>query len=842
MSAKAGSAGSAGPSMPKDAPGDGGNRNTKSQLNSDDIDAGMLQGVMDGAKTDPKSLDVALLAPLRDQLERFENDPEEDWSGDPKVDLLKATVQTIVDEQTRRLDALAKEIMADFYDAVEAAEDGRRSMVEDERQYRALTRIKDSKRYASDAPDRDVQQDDRIQMHTTRTRTTMYGARLGDVIFPTNDYPLRVVAPENPDPSEYPGYAAASQAADANAMTAWQQASQAAQQAQPPGQPPPQPTPGSSLPIKEYAAAAAAKMQGWMFKQLDAQHFKKKGAEVIDMGCKVGLGLLYGPFPDVSRRRVPKKKPLDGAMAGAKTQTYLDIEVQETKTPGCEVRDPFRFFYDLTPTLEESNACYYVNFWTLRQLTDFKSAPNVIGPTVERMLKDEDPECDPKLTQAIEQRSGAGGSGMKESIKGRYVTVEVDKVLRPETLKEITGVVWDSDDLPLVKMWISDAGCLKFKMTPLERDWRTPYYNFGMQPKDDTIYWYSVPSMGRSGQKFVDGALNATLFNAAASMAPIIVANKGQVTPNNERWRLGSMVVFNNLNPDLPAKDVFASVTVESNVEGNLAMLAQALAMFDDDILYEQILSGNVSGEAIAASQLAQIVNLASVFQRRLAGYADDYVLAPYGERMVAWGNLYEDDDDMKGPHVVKAIAATQFVSKDILIQHLQAFTQMASTNPLFQGFVDAYKLFRANINLMDIPDINDIALDRTEALANQQRLQQAAGGPEAAKMAEVERHAKRDQADVQLAQQKLVQEGQLEAARIRSELIVQASKERVAMLELMTTKQVDMAAIQSDLAAIGVDADTKKQLATLDAVMAARMQQVDLAAPAGHNPHSAKD
>lgn len=821
MNAKYGSAGAADPSNPTDAPGE-----VPVVLDSSDIDTDALQGILDGINADPKSLDLVLLAPLRDQLEEFENDPEEDWTEDPAVRMLSQVVSAIVQVQTQRLNDLAAECMGEFFDCVEASNDPRQSMIDDERQIRAISRVRDSKRYAGDAADRDSTDDDRINMHTTRTRTTMYGARLGDVIFPTNDYPLRFVAPSDPKPEEYPGYAAALAQAMAEAAATAAKAPQTG----PNGSPlPPAPAlpPELVLSIKDYADAAAAKMQAWAFAQFDAQHFTKKGREVIERGCSVGLGLMYGPFPDIDRRRVPKMKPLAEGVQDGMQGMYLDLEVEESKTPGIESRDPFRFFYDLTKTLEESNSCYYVNLWTVRQLNDFKSSPRVIVPTVEKMLKEKDPVIPAKLLTAINRR--ADGSGMKEVTKGRYVVVEVDTIMRPETLKQVTGIEWDHDDLPQVKLWISEEGCLKFKITPLERDWRPPYYNFGMMPKDDTIYWYSVPAMGRSGQKFIDAALNATLFNAAAARAPIIVTNKGQVQPNNERWRLGDVIVFNNLNPDLPAKDVFASVQVQSNVDGNLKMLAEALAMFDDDILYEQILSGNLSGEAIAASQLAQIVNLASVWQRRLAGYADDYLLQPIGERFMWWGNIYGEDDDMKGPHVVKAIAATQFVSKDILIQHLQALTQLATQTPDFRGFADPYKLFRLNTNLLDIPDIDDVVYPREKALENQKQLQAGQQGPEAVKMADVERQAKKDEADYNVAMEKIRSDASLQVMRENAETQRQQLKLKQALIELATAKEVDFAKLDADMAQT-----------TQDNVVYAKLESLKLAATP--SPYSAKD
>lgn len=843
---KAGGAGSLATSSPVDAPGNA-PASGKDVLQGLNVDA--MGGVLEAINKDPQSLQLSMLGPFRDQLEALENDPDNDFSDDPRMQMLSKVVQGLVQTQIDRLNEFCADEMESFYDAVESCRSARDCMIDDERQWRAMSRLRDSKAFPSDAPDRNVQDSDRICDHTTRSRTTLFAARLGDMIYPTNDYPIRVKAPDNPKPEEYPGFKAAqdklvqaaTQAAQAQyqqAMTAFQQ-SQQPQQGQPqptPGTPPPQPppiNPDDCLTIKDYADAAAQKMQAWVFQQLDNMHFRRKARETLQKGSKLGAGLLYGPYPEPSKRRVPK--PVDDGKGG----TTLDMQIEETMLPGCEARDAFRFFYDMTETLDRSNACYYLNLWTERELAEFKAYPNVIVPTVEALEEDDPPDIDSRIVDAINRRTD--GSGMKEPLANRWPVVEVDRVIKPDKLEELLGIEWEGADMPLVKLWMCEGKCLKFKLTPLERDWRPPYYNFGIMPKDETIFWYSVPSMGRAAQKGIDGALNATLFNAAAAAAPMIVTNRGQIAPNNERWRINGMVVMNNLNPDIPPANAIASVGVESNVDGNLNMLQVMKQMFDDDTLFQQILMGNISGEEIAASQLAQIVNLASVFQRMLAGYADDYLHGPFVERCVWWGNIYGDDVDMKGPHVVTPIAATQFVAKDILIQHFQAYEQICA-QPDYQGFSDKYKRFRVHTALLDIPDIQDTIYDRETALKNQSQAQQGQASAEAVKMADVQRQAEKDKMDNALAQAKLQQEGNVAIMEMRTNLQIATIRERTALVQLMTQKQVDLAAVQADLMQTTNDNDTQKQIAALDKTIEARLAVMSMTKPEPSDPHSKFD
>src|SRR5690348_11417703 len=172
--------------------------------------------------------------------------------------------------------------------------------------------------------------------------------------------------------------------------------------------------------------------------------------------------------------------------------------------------------------------------------------------------------------------------------------------------------------MPVLHTWSVNGKCIKFKLTPLERDFRLDYYNFTIMPADDTIYGYGYPYLARSSQRFTDGAVNATLANAAASVAPMILVAQGKVHPNRDQRRIKGLNVFSVENQSDPLTNFFASVSVQSNVQQNLELLKVAQDMMDQDTLFSQILQGETNGEEMPASGMVMRANIANVFQKSI--------------------------------------------------------------------------------------------------------------------------------------------------------------------------------------------------------------------------------
>lgn len=776
-----------------------------SAFNPDALDA-----MMESIQSSPESFDLALLDPLRKQIEETPEIHE-----DPYFAQAAKVLDAMVSVQLERLTELARKAQERFYASVTDMEPITETMIKDERQFEGYDRTKESKRYPSDAPTRDVNNPDKIVLHATRTRTMNYSARLLDMLFPTNDWPVRIVAPPNPKPEDYPGFAQLVTQAKAEYDAQQQAYAQQVQMIQQQGgaQPPPQPPPFEPPLIGDYADACASRMQAVIFGHFERMKLREKAGDVLDATCKLGAGFLHGPFPDMEYRR--------NFQSG-------ELTVTQTKVPGCEFVPSFRFFYDMAPNLAQSCETFHLNIWNKRQLSEFKAYPNVITTNVDMLLDKEKPSLPPKVTEAITRRNQ--DSGLCEPTTNVFAVILANLILTPDEYQRITGQEWTSPDMPLVQLWFGDDALpLKFKLTPLEHDWRPPYYNMSLFKKDDTIFGYSVPTMARSGQAFVNGAVNATTANAAAASGPILVTNRGEVVPSKEEWRIRGLLNLNNTNPDRDPSAAIYSITVQSNVQGNLEMLDRALQLMDQDTNYEQILGGNLSGETIAASSLAQLVNLASVFQRKIARNCDNDFMGPFAERCVWFENLYGEDPMVKGPHVVVPIASTQMVSKDITTQHLQALTQLAQA-PDFKGFSDPYSLFKANVRMLDIPEKDEIVLPRDKALANQAQMQQGQIDP---KLEEIKMRER-----VEMA--KLEQEGRLKVMEIQGRLEERKLTLQADLVALQTKKDVDVTKIMQDVRASTQESEDQRFKATLDATMEANLER--MRATESPSPYSKRD
>lgn len=758
-----------------------------------------LESLQALSNSDPKSLDMALLDPLKKQLEAMGEPPPE--MAD-QFNLLKTAIDTLVNEQITRLNSFAQELTDDWDKAVIAKRPVEDRWIDDERQFSGKRRIRDSKAYPGD----DKTINEPIIIQATRSKTLMCWGRLADMMLPANDYPIRIDAPSDPDPSEYP------------------QLQQMLQPQQgPDGQPAPPPNPEDVL--SQLADQAANEMQATVFQMLRDTKFTSHARTALRDCAKLGTGLLKGPFPTLKQSR--KFRPQG-----------QELDVQETPTAGvCRV-DPWLFYYDMSPSLDRASATYEVQILSARELAEFKKLPRAITSTIDELLAIPDPKLEGAFRTAVQKRSEQ--TDMREPLDDVYAVLETHKVIKPDVLKDCLGIEWDHEDMPVIHMWSCNGKCIKFKLSPLERDFRLDYYNFTIMPADDTIFGYGYPYMARGSQRGVDGACTATLANAGAGVAPIFVVSQGKVQPNREQWRMQGLNVFSvENNGDAPLENFFASVPVTSNVEGNLQMVKFFMEQMDSDVLWDQILQGNVNGEEMPASGFVMAANIASVFQKAIAGLADDNVFKPLGERLMWWAKLYNKSAP-QGDMDVKAIAATQLVSKDLAMQHAQgAITWLEK--PQFAGFSDAYTQAQALIsNLDSLPNKDQWLLPRDKAMEAQAKIQQmqSQGDPtQAAKIASDERIA---MAKLQNERDMAQSQQQVELLRMQTQMKVAELTLQARLVELQTQKDVDLTAITANIQKASMDDQTTRMTAVLDKQIEARIEMAKLSATP--SPYSAKD
>jgi hypothetical protein len=763
--------------------------------------------------TDPATLDLALMAPMQKQLEDMQE------LGDalpaPLFDLartLESTLGVLIREQQRRLDDLAAENEADLPKYIKAKQPIEDRWIDDLRQFNGKDRILESKLYPSDAADPKRGDSGPITVHATRSRTLMCWARLGDVMLPANDLPFRVDPPDDPDPEDY-----------AESLAKAAQEAAAAQPPAQPGQPPaPPPQPDEAM-LHSVAERAAADMQERVFAMAHKAGFKKIMQRALLDTARIGCGLIKGPHPEIERKRRSRGG---------------DFEIIETPRAGLSYVDPWYFYYDMTPTLARSSVTFEVQLLSRRELSDMKAYPRVVGPVIDELLdeKNEHKGVRGALRESIEKRNQY--LDVREPVDDVWVVLETHRVMEPEKFEKATGTVWEHDDPPLVHMWSCGGKCFKWKVTPLERDYRVDYYSTTIMPADDTIFGYGYPYLGRGAQRWIKGAADATLANAGASVAPMFLVAQGKVHPNRENWRAAGFNVWSVENQDQPMENFFASVKVDSNVEQNLKLLEVGNQLMDQDTLFNQIQQGNFNGEEMPASGVVIAANIGSVFQKAIAADADDNCFAPLCERLIWWDSMYSDSP-IEGQFKASGIAATQLVSKDLALQHTMVAISLAE-KPQFAGFQDNYDLLQSFLHNIDGLPNGGSLFDKSKALQNQAAMQQAAQKGDPAKAAEIASREKIALADIEARQQLAAAQQQLDREKLANDRYIEQLKFKTALVQAQQDSQIDMVKVEADMKKAAMADNTERFTKVLD--VRARVGQQKVAEQTKGDPHSKFD
>lgn len=779
-----------------------------------------IQGIL---AQPPESLDLVMLEEMRTQLkaaeeaaELVEGDPEAEGMAAQTIKALVDVVEALEQEQLRRLDALVQELQLDMDKAVTARKDVDARMIDDELQYMGKRRLQYSKYMPNDSVTDQTEDDDESAVHSTRHKTEMIAARLIDMMLPTNAVPFRVEADEDPDPECVPTF----------------QKPQVAppQEGQPPPPPPSATDSGSAL--DDANQRAAAKMFEKIKKQALEGGFLKHGRKAIRDACQRGVGITTGPHTAYKR-----KVKVKGDQA--------DVSIDKTSVPGYEYVNPWYFWYDMTPTMEQSRKSWLLHLWDRSELMEFKKYPNVLSYPVDQLLELKDDDLKKQFPTNISAVLLSRNKALQlvEPIDTRYAIIKCFAALPAEKLERVTGIKWDHPDtMPLVEIWWCNGKCLKWKLSPLECGWRMPYYAFTPLPLDDTIYGWSVPYLMRSSQRFAEGALDATQINAAVSAAPLLFVRKGKVAPADGKWRLrGPKVMDVTGEEDRPIADSFGAFTIPSNVEQNLLLFKLAQDMIDQDTWFSQLASGNITSVQDApASSVASLVNLNTVFQRMVAANADDQWFTPFCQQWGVWNLMYDEDPEIKGDFNYAGTASSALVAKDIQIQHTQVVAQM-SDSPRWSYMTDDFSLFEAITSQLDIPNRDTVLLPREKAMEKLAQSQGSGPPPELqAKQMEIESRERIEMARLQNDAQKAQMSAEIDKMRMQTDLQVAQMNYQSVLVKASAESNTDMAILSEQARKATEQEATKRMQIGVKAQTELVKQRNELTATP--NPHSRLD
>lgn len=711
--------------------------------------------------------------------------------------------------------------------------------VEDINQYEGESTLPASKEYATD--DNKRERDTQAKVNLTRARTNMAAARIADMLFPANDRNWDIQPPNDRLKAALSESAAQAQVSD----------QPAAQPAQPDqvGQPQPAPQgmlPGGVQPAQQSTQAPPQSeqpsnkdrcdaMREVIQNQLAASDYSEHGRRMIEDGCKLGVGVMKGPFTRLTqRKKFSFQRDSNGKMVAM-------LDVVEERVPQCTRVDP-RFFYpENVSHMSKCERAFELHLMSRAELKDLARQDSIDAGAVELLLM-RNPDLG-AIGKNLEQWNKH--CVIKEAYKDKYAVWEMHGVLSKEELIALGMQDLDSVDMiPIAEVWFCQGEVLRVSLTVLEVDRRPPYWVWNYERADDTLYGYGVPWLYRNPQRCIDSLWLMLMHNLSTSAGPQVFIKKGIVRPMDGHYAIRGPKLWEVTDEDTDdVSKAFRAEVLPNNAPEIMDVLKLAMELGDEEISLPSIAQGNPNEAVPTAAGLIQLLNASNIVQRRCAKSMDDDVISGLIERFYVWNMLHGKDDSIKGDFAVSARGTSVLLHKDIKAQHLQITAQLINSNPRWAVYLKDGEFLR---QLFDAADVSSLLLLRTDQEAEallQQQAQSQQPQPSAADQAK----AQALMAQVQLEQQKLqyqqqqfvAQQQQAAQGRAllyqekmaaladkaedrKANLYIQQQKLQIMAVELANDRNIALADIEKTLQIAESSANLKQFLAGIDARMQA--------------------
>jgi hypothetical protein len=613
-----------------------------------------------------------------------------------------------------------------------------------------------------------------VFVNITRNKTNGAEARLGEMLFPTDDRnwgvrPTPVPELSNVKPGQVGVDPATGQPIDLGKL---------ADQ------------------IEKQAADQAMLMEKEIDDQLTEAKYNAKSRDVIHDACQLGTGIIKGP---VIVGKI--KKRWDVLQDGTSV-----LQVEEALEPSAERVDPWDFFPDMSARrLDECEFIFERRRMSKRQLREFARLPGVMIDQVRRVAESKAQSTHLTKDYIADIREITGVNTVSSS-----TLYEVWEYHGPVSKDELqtTGLFADeeidelNDEVDAI-VHFSGNHVLKVTLNPLETEER-PYAVFNWEKDESCVFGFGVPYLMRNAQKVINASWRMMMDNAGASVADTTIVNRELVTPADGSWGFGPKKMYFLKDKSRDVREAFASFSQPSHqVElANIFSMARQLA--DEETNLPLIAQGEQSSHVTKTSSgMEMLMNSANIVLRRAIKNWDDDVTAPTIKRFYDWNMQFSDKAEIKGDYCIDARGTGALLVKDKQQENLMLLAGISAQNPEFAIRVDWDGLYKEIVKSLEVPAYNVTLTDAEVEDKRQQMMQQAQAQQEQpdnsaaqVKMAELQLKQQQMQIDMQVQQARMQYDMQLQQAKLEQERELKfadlALREQITMAELQSRLQIE--------------------------------------------------
>lgn len=610
-----------------------------------------------------------------------------------------------------------------------------------------------------------------VFLNITRPYVDTAAARIGDMLMPTDDRSWAL--------KEEPIEEGAPPIGNANKVTEVTQVTAPVM----PGQPPMQMTPvATAVEALKPIEKAQRRIDDWLVES----QWHAECRKVIDDCCKIGVGVLKGPFP--------KKRK---ATRVARSQEGVALEIQIKITPASKRIDPWNFYPDPScgENVHDGNYCFEHDTLTERQLRDLIGVDGYITSEIKEALK-EGPQkkyATAKTPTQVERNEKElydvwyyYGSVTADDLIAAGVEVPEDK--QEEAMFAICTMVNDR----VIKAAINplDSGEFPYDVVPYQRR---------------SGHWagIGVARQVRAPQGMINAGTRNMMDNASLTGGPLLAIDRQMLEPVDGTWSLTARKVFYTTQA-AEGRDIrtaIATFDIPSRQPELMNIIQFALKMAEDVTGMPMLLQGQ-SGSApdTLGGQLIANNNAAAVL-RRFARLWDDCITEPHIRRYYEFLLIYGPEEEEKGAFTVDARGSSALVERDIQ-NHAALQILQFSVNPAF-GIDPEKAAHEALLAMRMDPKKFELSPEKKQELA--QRQQPVAPAVQAAQI--------RAQTDLQKTQMVLgqkAQEAQLDAQVTLQKVKVDTDRDTV-YVQAQTQRDQTQAALNME------ELKLKRELAMMD-------------------------
>lgn len=352
------------------------------------------------------------------------------------------------------------------------------------------------------------------------------------------------------------------------------------------------------------------------------------------------------------------------------------------------------------------------------------------------------------------------------------------------------------------------------------------YDFFRWERIDESPYGAGIPHLMRYAQRTINAAWRAMLDNMASSYGPILFINREALRPVDGDWTLTGRKIFEQTDPSIKLEEAFRLIEIPSGQEALQRIIELGMRFADEETALPMIAQGERGTAPDTATAFTILMNSANTVLRRIVKEYDDNITRPHIRRYYDWLMRFSDKNEIKGDFSVDARGSTALVVREGQKQDLAELMNLAR-DPEYKVYFDVQSLVRRYIESKRLPP--DVMRTREEIAVEQSKQREPAPLP-MVQVAQIRANAEVEKTKIDTESERQNQE--LRAAQAREEraarIYEMQLEERKMLLEYALKNNLDLSSVKAQLADTIIKTQSNERIKAADLAARGKTAEAD--------------